>query len=234
MDREGEDGRVVGEDRSGAVPLVDVAVDDDDPPGLPFRLEDPGGDGRVVEQAESRPVVPVGVVRPAGQVDRDSILEGEPTRLDRGPDRPPRSLDQVGRPGKADDPDLVAREAPADRLADIVRVMGGPELVLGRGGRDQDVLGLDQSRLLEPPAEPGVLDHREPVPVGQRDREAVAGEGFQGRPHRARLSVSSARRRNRTGAARARGFAGPDGRGWPSRGRGASRGRRRRDRPRPR
>jgi hypothetical protein len=45
MDREGEDRRVVGEDRGGAVPLVHVAVEDDDPAGTPLGLHGPSGDG---------------------------------------------------------------------------------------------------------------------------------------------------------------------------------------------
>lgn len=68
VDAEIEDRRVLEEDVLRAVAVVDVPVDDEDLPHTVPRLEVPGRDGRVVEEAEPHPHVPPRVVprRPDG------------------------------------------------------------------------------------------------------------------------------------------------------------------------
>src|SRR5207244_395794 len=58
VDIEGKHGVVVREDRGGAVPLVHVAIDDQDAARPALRLHRARGDCRVVEDAE--PLAPVG------------------------------------------------------------------------------------------------------------------------------------------------------------------------------
>ena len=81
---EGEDLRITVEDGRGAVPLVNIAVDDRKSSGQPVPLENPDGDGDVVENAVPLSVVRVGVVGPPGEVGGEDI----PHRAARREDRP--------------------------------------------------------------------------------------------------------------------------------------------------
>ena len=146
---------------------------------LPSSLDHPGGDGRVIEHAEPGAVVSISMVSAPREVDGDTLHERQATRLDRGADGSPRALDQRRGPGKPQRPDLVLREQPIRDLVDVFRVVGQEEFVIRGGMRNEQVLGCDQARSLDSLAEPGVLDHREPVPLRERHREAVAGEDFQ-------------------------------------------------------
>jgi len=55
-------------------------------------------------------VVAEGVVGAPGQVDGDPFLHGSPARGDGAAGGAARPLDQFGRPGQADAPDLLGRE----------------------------------------------------------------------------------------------------------------------------
>ena len=220
-------------------PLVDVAVHDQDPLDLPFVLDDPGGDGGVVEDAEAGAVVPVSVMGSAREIDGDALFDRQPTGFDRGADRPPGSFDQRGRPGKTDRPDLVLRERAADDLAEILRVVSPEQFLVGGRVGNSEVPRRDQAGRLDLLAEPCVLDHREPMPLRKRHREAVASEGFQRTPRRrskvgrrwagAELGVvnaGAARPRSHTGWARAVPYRGRGRHGSASTGREDPPGRR--------
>ena len=78
------DGRIVPEDVLGAVAVVDVEIDDGDALDAVRRLRVPGGDRRVVEEAEAHRRRRLGVVagRPCGDegvVDaaHDDLVDGE-------------------------------------------------------------------------------------------------------------------------------------------------------------
>ena len=77
VQREGQDVGAAGEDAGGAVALVDVAVDDQDAGDAALVDERLGGDGDVVEDAEAGAAVGPGVVRAAGHVAGEAVLERE-------------------------------------------------------------------------------------------------------------------------------------------------------------
>ncbi|HEX7520076.1 MAG TPA: hypothetical protein VF325_07300 [Candidatus Deferrimicrobium sp.] len=89
VDAEIEDRRVFEEDVLRAVAVVDVPVDDENLPHTVPRLEVPGRDGRIVEEAEPHPHVPSRVVprRPDGA--EGAVGRSFRHRL-RPRDRPPR------------------------------------------------------------------------------------------------------------------------------------------------
>ena len=69
------DARVAGEDGVRAVALVHVEIDDRRARDAPFALQRADRDGDVVEDAESLAVVRERVVRAAGEIDREPVLE---------------------------------------------------------------------------------------------------------------------------------------------------------------
>ena len=73
VDGKGEDRLVTGEDGCDPIPLMHIAVDDNDAPDTSFRLHDAGGDHTVVEYAVPLAVVGEGVVGAACQACRDPI-----------------------------------------------------------------------------------------------------------------------------------------------------------------
>lgn len=85
---EGEDLRITLEDGRGAIPLVDIAIDDRKTSGQAIPLENPDSDGDVVEDTVPLSVVRVGVVGPPGEVRGKAIpyraAGGEDRPLDRG------------------------------------------------------------------------------------------------------------------------------------------------------
>ena len=77
VQRQGEDVGAAGEDAGGAVALVDVAVDDEHAGDEALVEQRLGGDGDVVEDAEAGAAVGAGVVRAAGHVAGEPVLERE-------------------------------------------------------------------------------------------------------------------------------------------------------------
>ena len=73
-------------------------------------LETPDGDGDVVEDAEAFSSVREGMVCSAGQVRRRSLFQSRVRCRDRATHGAARALDELGRPGKADPPNLVTVE----------------------------------------------------------------------------------------------------------------------------
>ena len=99
---------VVREDRVRAVPLMHVEVDDRGALDPAVALQRADGDGDVVEYAEAFAVIRKGVVRSAGEIHRDPVLDRVARRLDRAARGAVRSLDERLGPGESEPPLFVA------------------------------------------------------------------------------------------------------------------------------
>lgn len=77
---------VCGEDGGGAVPLVDVTVDDGYSFDVGLLVEVAGGDGDIVEDAEARAIIGVGVVGATAEGEGVTILKSGLTSGDGGTD----------------------------------------------------------------------------------------------------------------------------------------------------
>jgi hypothetical protein len=119
---ERENALVAGEDRVGPVALVDIEVHDERASDSAVALQRAYRDRGVVENAKALAVRRERVVRSARQVHGDPVLQRERRRLERSTGRAVRSLDERRRPGEAEAPFLVRREATAREAVDIVRV----------------------------------------------------------------------------------------------------------------
>ena len=92
-------------------------------------LQDARGDRDVVEDAVAFAAIGERMMRAAGQVGGDAVVERGARRGDRRADRSPRALDHLRRPRKADAPlDLRAQRA----VGDGVDVVGDRERAAGR------------------------------------------------------------------------------------------------------
>jgi len=139
-------------------------------------------DGDVVEHAEPFTVVGKGVVRSAGEVHRDAVVERVTRRLARSACRAVRSLDQRLRPWKAQAALFVLREGAARESIHVVGGVNEQEVVTVRARRivhafgEHDMLGENTF------AQQRVLGDRESMPV--RERKAVLGAGPRVERHR--------------------------------------------------
>ena len=181
VDRQREHRGVVAQDLGGAVALVHVEVNDGHPPRTAFGLHQTRGHRHVVEAAEPLATVGAGVVSATGQIRGRAVLQRRPAGGQRRAHRSARALHHRGRPRETDLPLLERREPAQAQPLDPVGGVAERQHAIGGG------LGLEQLDLgqvtLDPLAQQPVLGHREAVPIGQRQHEPVAVEGF----HRARL-----------------------------------------------
>ena len=90
------------EDARGAVALVHVAVDDEHPRDAAFVEQRLGGDGHVVEDAEAGAALGTGVVRAAGHVAGEPVLQREAGGEQRAGRRQEGAAGDGGGVGQAD------------------------------------------------------------------------------------------------------------------------------------
>src|SRR5262249_32310986 len=119
----------------------------------------------VVEDTESLAVVGEGVVRAAGEVHGDPVIERCACRFASAADGAKRAFDErLGR-GEPEPPQLRVRKATADESIDVVSVV-----------YEQQVLARDARRLVQMlRRHDPVTDHALAQPLVFRDRKAVAG-----------------------------------------------------------
>ncbi|HEV2130665.1 MAG TPA: hypothetical protein VGR27_06160 [Longimicrobiaceae bacterium] len=182
VDGEGEDRRVGGKDRRGAVALVHVAVEDRGADNPPLPLQGAHRDRRIVEDTEPLSLSGVRVVRAAGKIGSDPPpparrrIQGGATGADRGARRAAGALDHLRAPGEADAPLLEERQRSHPDALQVIRVVRQRQLLPGGGGwlaqllRRQDFLGAAAL------PQPRVLGHGEAVTGGERENETVGVE----------------------------------------------------------
>jgi hypothetical protein len=155
---------------------VYVGVEDDDPLDEALRLHRAGGDGAVVEHAVAFAPVSKGVMGAAGQVRRESLLQ----RCEAGPQSPtrgpPRALDHPLGPREADAPHLFLRERTVHDAPQIAFFVAAQDLRIRDRARHTHLPRSADASSGDPLAQHRVLDHREAVPLRQREHEVVAVE----------------------------------------------------------
>ena len=135
MKRNGQDRRVVVEDRLRAVPVMDVDIDDRDTLELVIRLAGARGDGDVVEDAEASAALGNGMVagvpyqrKSVVGVSRDDLRDRDDgcTRAEHGP------VERVTVKGS----ETITRVCcTRSHRIDVLRAVDAAELVVGRGSR---------------------------------------------------------------------------------------------------
>ena len=192
--REGEGRGVVGEDRRGAVPVVDIEIDDERAAESALGAERADRDRDIVEGAVPLARVAEGVVGTAREIRRDPPrpVERGARRGDRPADRKARAADEPRRPDDADPAFLVAREAAIAEFREIARVVHEGEelpralLRLAEVPRMREPLGDERV------VEQRVLPHGKRVPLGKR--QLVVGVEREVVHRRARARLRAARR----------------------------------------
>jgi hypothetical protein len=132
VERDREHARVAGEDRRRAVALVDVEVDDDDAQRR-LGLQQARRDGDVVEDAVAAAARRRRVVRAAGEVGGDALVERGPGRRHRRTHRPARALDHLLAPWKADRALLGGAERSRCHGGDIRGFVDAEQVGVGDG-----------------------------------------------------------------------------------------------------
>ena len=177
MHRHGEHGRIGGEDLRRAIPLVDVAVEDQHPLNAPPGLHFPGRHGRVVEHAEALAPVGAGVVRATGETSGDAILEGGSRRIHGRARASQRPLDQFAAPGEPDPPHLVPRERARHHPAEIASRVHAEQFIVGSGMRlDEFERHPGGCVLLQPPSQEHVFVDRKAMAIRERQEISIAGK----------------------------------------------------------
>ena len=182
VEREGEDVGAAGEDARGAVALVHVAVDDEDAGDDALVEERLGGDGHVVEDAVAGAALGAGVVRAAGHVAGDPVLEREAGGEERAGRREEGAAGDGGGVGQADGARLGGGEGLVRHPLDVrERVDGGDAGDAGGGGGEEAARGRQQPARDERLAQVAVLRHREGV--AGAERRHVVGVEDDGQRH---------------------------------------------------
>jgi hypothetical protein len=143
----------------------------------PFGLHHARGHRGVVEDAEARTLVGIGMVGAARQVGRQAAArQGSAAGLQRGTDRAQRALGHGRRPGKTDLALLRRRQRALGDGSDIGRVVHQRQLAgAGRQGRGQAPLG---QLLLEALTQQRVLGHGKTMSIGQGQYELIRIKGL--------------------------------------------------------
>lgn len=161
---------VACEDVVRPIPLVHIEIDDRDASDPSFRAQRAHRDGDIVEDTESLTMAGERVMRAAGEIHRDPLLQCVPRRFERPATGPERALHQTWTPGESH-PSLLRRgEATVEHVGEIGGVVdpsridqGEPLRVMDPTRRD-DPLGHDRL------SQERVFGDREAVAVGERDR----------------------------------------------------------------
>ncbi len=159
------DARIAGEDRPGAIAVVEVQVDDENRRREPSPAQIAQGDRHVVPQAEALAMVGEGVVEAAAQVDGDAAREREPGGEDGPAHHQALGLqDAVGQRVREVDPDDPEEGAGRQERVDVRLGVDLPELAIGGG------LGGVQAAL------------RGEAQIGQEGEDALAALRIHGPP----------------------------------------------------
>ena len=169
-----KDIRRVGERDRGAVAVVHIQVDDEHVPGEALAAEEGGGHGEVVEDAKARAEAGMGVVRAAGEVAREAVLEGEPCGEDRPAHGGFRAVDQPLGPGQADAPHRVSRQLPGRECRYIVRVVDQRQHVVAGPLGGVERTGLRHARFHQHVSQQVELRHGKAMPLRQRRDVPIA------------------------------------------------------------
>jgi len=171
--------RVLPEDVLGAVAVVHVEVDDEQPRHPPLAHQVARGDGDVVEEAEAhRPLGCRVVPRGAHGGEGTRIASGRPRsevgREDRGAGREERDFDRARRDDGVGIGETAARGGePRERVDEPPRVDGEDGLERGGLGRGREEHAREARRRLDPPGREEALG-----PLGVRsgpvEQEVVA------------------------------------------------------------
>ncbi len=183
MDREGEDGVVLTDDRRGAVSLVNIAIDNDQPSNPALLLDDPRGDDRVVEHAEALTMICIRMMGPAGQVNRHTFCQRRPASTNCPANRSSRSLNQFHRPGKTDAPHFFFAQPTCFYAFQIPLVVSQEDLFVSCGIGYHQILWIDDPLQHKAFTKSPVLFNGKPVASGQRKSEEIAVKGLHGKNH---------------------------------------------------
>ncbi len=199
VQRDREDLRVVREDRGGAVPLMDVEIDDERPRHSPLRLQDTYRDGGVVEHAETLAERTVRVVRSPREVDAAAGGQCRAARGKRRPSRASRALHHCRRPGKTDAPQRRRVQRAGSHGAHVGRIVRERELGVGRRVGHRQQIGSDGGDAL---AQCRVLAHRKAMAGREREYEVVGAEDAHCRVETGEVAVTASGTARRSRARR--------------------------------
>ena len=158
-----------GEDAGGAVALVHVAVDDEHARGAAFVEERLGGDGHVVEDAVAGAALRPGVVRAAGHVAGEAVLQREAGGEQRPGGGEEGAAGDGGGVGQADGALLGGGEGLVRHALDVgERVHGGGAGDAGGGGGEEAAGGRQEAAGDQGLAQVAVLRHGEGVAGAER------------------------------------------------------------------
>jgi hypothetical protein len=107
------------QDLCGPVALVHVQIDHAGPADHSFVDQHRNRHRGIVKDTVPFARVGHGVMRAAGQVDRDAVGDRRASRRDRGTGAAPRPFDHLGRPGKPDAANFGRRQRPPDDGIDV-------------------------------------------------------------------------------------------------------------------
>lgn len=170
MHRKGKHRARVRHCSRGAVSLMDIEIDDEDPIDAPVVDESFRSDRKIVEDTEAGTKVRMCMVCSAGHVARNTMIQRQPRGKERSRYGRSRSLDERCTPGKPDPSQRFAVEATVEERVYIVERMH-PGEELARGGSR----GVHRAGLGDPVFHENLVDHLElrhwkPVPFGERAR----------------------------------------------------------------
>jgi len=151
VDREGVDGRIVGEEGTGAVAVVEVEIDDEDPAGEAAAAQPAHREGDVVEDAEPLAAIEMRVVEAAAEVAGDAAageraLGGEDAAAGHRPLGGDELVGLVVAQGQAEDPRERPRSMERFEVGVAVR---RPERLPGDGVGHEQQGRMQQALLAE-------------------------------------------------------------------------------------
>ena len=130
------------------------------------------------------------MVRAAGEIDPEPMVQGVARRLDGPLDGVERALAELGTPGKAQPPHLGRRERSFEYRVHVPRRVHELERPAVRAVGLLDRVGGQQSSRDDLLAETGVLGDGESMAVGQGDREPGGRPRAHGQSRTARASAT--------------------------------------------
>ena len=148
-------------------PLVDIRVDDHHALHQTCCLDGAGGDGGVVEDAISLAPACERVVCPLSEVGGEAFLEGGEAGSERAARGAAGAFYHLLRPRKTDAPDLLVGERSRDDPLQVVGGVGTQDLLVRYRAWRRELSPAADPVSRHPLAQHRVLDHREPVALGQ-------------------------------------------------------------------
>jgi len=172
---EREDAVIVGEHGVRSVSLVHVEIDDGSTVDQAIALQGANRDRDVIEDAEPFTVRRKGVMRAAGQVHRDAVLQCGARRFVGSTGGAIRPFDQRERPGKAKSSFFIGGQGSMGETVDVIGGVHEQQILERDACRIVHAVGGDEPVSDHALAQTSVFDDRESVPFGQREAVARAG-----------------------------------------------------------